>query len=211
VTVTQDGGHARKVGNASARLIRVAVPALSWAVVLWRRRLRSAYVRLDETPPVGVMNRWSSLAVVLGEPAPSRQPRCTSRKPEASRFGPRISSPPRSTRTQLAQVRATRSRSKAPCSHERRTPEADSAGHFEGIRGLHRPTRRWRSTSPGHGHRDPRRGPNHSRRRRRISQSGQIAIKLPVAGGTGKYRNVRGVLIAEPSGNTTRLTYLLIP
>jgi hypothetical protein len=45
----------------------------------------------------------------------------------------------------------------------------------------------------------------------RVSQSGQITIKLPVAGGTGKYRNVRGVLIAEPAGNTTRLTYLLIP
>jgi hypothetical protein len=45
----------------------------------------------------------------------------------------------------------------------------------------------------------------------RVSPSGQITIKLPVAGGTGKYRNVRGVLIAQPSGNTTRLTYLLIP
>ncbi len=45
----------------------------------------------------------------------------------------------------------------------------------------------------------------------RVSQSGQITIKLPVAGGTGKYRNVRGVLIAKPTGNTTRLTYVLLP
>lgn len=45
----------------------------------------------------------------------------------------------------------------------------------------------------------------------RVSKSGQITIKLPVAGGTGKYRNVRGVLIATPAGNTTRLTYELLP
>jgi hypothetical protein len=45
----------------------------------------------------------------------------------------------------------------------------------------------------------------------RVSQSGQISIKLPVAGGTGKYRNARGVLVATPSGNVTRLAYLLIP
>ena len=45
----------------------------------------------------------------------------------------------------------------------------------------------------------------------RVSQSGQITIKLPVAGGTGKYRNVGGVLIAKPNGNTTHLTYQLLP
>jgi hypothetical protein len=45
----------------------------------------------------------------------------------------------------------------------------------------------------------------------RVNQSGIITIKIPVVGGTGKYRNARGVLIADPTGNTTRLTYLLIP
>ena len=45
----------------------------------------------------------------------------------------------------------------------------------------------------------------------RVSGSGTITIKLPIAGGTGKYRNVGGVLIANANGNTTLLTYLLIP
>jgi hypothetical protein len=47
----------------------------------------------------------------------------------------------------------------------------------------------------------------------RVSASGNITIKLPVAGGTGKYRNARGVLVAHSNTNgaTTRLTYLLIP
>lgn len=47
----------------------------------------------------------------------------------------------------------------------------------------------------------------------RVSQSGHITIKISIAGGTGKYRNARGVLIGQPSasGNTTRLTFLLLP
>lgn len=47
----------------------------------------------------------------------------------------------------------------------------------------------------------------------RVSASGKITIKLPIAGGTGRYRNARGVLIAHPNTNgaTTRLTYFLIP
>jgi hypothetical protein len=45
----------------------------------------------------------------------------------------------------------------------------------------------------------------------RISGSGQVTIKLPIAGGTGKYRNARGVLVGRPHGSTTRLVYLLIP
>jgi len=47
----------------------------------------------------------------------------------------------------------------------------------------------------------------------RVSASGKITIKLPIAGGTGKYRNARGVLVAHSNTNgaTTRLTYLLIP
>jgi hypothetical protein len=46
-----------------------------------------------------------------------------------------------------------------------------------------------------------------------VSASGKITIKLPIAGGAGKYRNVRGVLIAntDTNSNTTQLTYLLIP
>ena len=49
MTVTQDGDHDAQVANASAKLIRIAVPALSSAVALWRRRLRSAQLRLAET------------------------------------------------------------------------------------------------------------------------------------------------------------------
>jgi len=47
----------------------------------------------------------------------------------------------------------------------------------------------------------------------RVSASGKITIKLPIAGGTSKYRNAGGVLVAHSNtnGNTTRLTYLLIP
>ncbi|HET7171248.1 MAG TPA: hypothetical protein VFI18_06410 [Gaiellales bacterium] len=45
----------------------------------------------------------------------------------------------------------------------------------------------------------------------RVRASGQITIKLPIAGGTGKYRNARGVLIGRPHGAATRLVYLLIP
>ena len=47
----------------------------------------------------------------------------------------------------------------------------------------------------------------------RVSASGKITIKLPIAGGSGKYRNARGVLVAHSNTNgaTTRLTYLLIP
>ena len=47
----------------------------------------------------------------------------------------------------------------------------------------------------------------------RVSQSGHITIRLAVAGGTGKYRNARGVVIGKPSAscNVTRLTFLLLP
>jgi hypothetical protein len=44
-----------------------------------------------------------------------------------------------------------------------------------------------------------------------IVSAGAITVRLAVAGGTGKYRNARGVLIAQLSDNTTRLTYLLTP
>ncbi|MGH3377165.1 MAG: hypothetical protein ACRDP6_20745 [Actinoallomurus sp.] len=47
----------------------------------------------------------------------------------------------------------------------------------------------------------------------RVSQTGHITIKIPIAGGTGKYRNARGVIIGQPSasGSTIRLTFLLLP
>jgi hypothetical protein len=45
----------------------------------------------------------------------------------------------------------------------------------------------------------------------RVSQSGAITIKIPVVGGTGTYRNARGVVVVEPSANAARLTFYLTP
>ncbi len=45
----------------------------------------------------------------------------------------------------------------------------------------------------------------------RVSQSGAITIRVPVVGGTGIYRNVRGAAIVQPSTNAARLTFLLTP
>jgi hypothetical protein len=47
----------------------------------------------------------------------------------------------------------------------------------------------------------------------RVSHTGTITIKLPIAGGSGRYRNARGTLLGKPNGNgtATRLVYLLIP
>lgn len=45
----------------------------------------------------------------------------------------------------------------------------------------------------------------------RVSQSGTVKIRIPVVGGTGKYRNARGVVIVKASASSARLTLLLIP
>ena len=45
----------------------------------------------------------------------------------------------------------------------------------------------------------------------RVSQSGSVKIRIPVVGGTGKYRNARGVVIVKSSSSSARLTFLLIP
>jgi hypothetical protein len=44
-----------------------------------------------------------------------------------------------------------------------------------------------------------------------ISQSGANNAKAAVIGGTGRYRNVRGEVIIHPAGQTTRLTFVLLP
>ena len=46
----------------------------------------------------------------------------------------------------------------------------------------------------------------------RVSRNGAITIRLPIAGGSGKYRNARGFLTAQTSGgSTTRLAFALLP
>jgi hypothetical protein len=44
-----------------------------------------------------------------------------------------------------------------------------------------------------------------------LSQSGASNAKAAIIGGTGHYRNVRGEILIHPNGQTTRLTFLLIP
>jgi hypothetical protein len=44
-----------------------------------------------------------------------------------------------------------------------------------------------------------------------LSQSGASNAKAAVVGGTGRYRNVRGEVLIHPAGQTTQLTFVLIP
>jgi hypothetical protein len=44
-----------------------------------------------------------------------------------------------------------------------------------------------------------------------LTQSGASNAKAAVIGGTGHYRNVRGEVIIHPAGQTTRLTFILLP
>jgi hypothetical protein len=43
------------------------------------------------------------------------------------------------------------------------------------------------------------------------SQSGASNAKAAVVGGTGRYRNVPGEVYIHPPGQTTRLTFVLVP
>jgi hypothetical protein len=44
-----------------------------------------------------------------------------------------------------------------------------------------------------------------------LSQSGASNTKAAVIGGTGRYRNVRGEVFIHPAGQSTRLTFVLLP
>src|SRR5206468_7478600 len=45
----------------------------------------------------------------------------------------------------------------------------------------------------------------------RINQSGATDTRAAIIGGTGRYRNARGEVIIHPAGQTTRLTFVLLP